>query len=186
MLAALISFVGESRAIQYFLSLLMVVVSMGIVYGDATVWITAAFIIFCPYLFIQSLGVLIFTGKKIKVSDDDLSYYYWKGAYMKYYRSHICPFIAFMERKHIALGIKLRHATTSLGRSLQAILDSWDRERERKEMIEGNREKVVVVGGGQEDVREQKVGETERANPTTTTWEAWVLKFKAKIKVTPH
>ena len=204
MLSAFIAFFGESRAIQYFLSCLMVVVSIGIVYGDATAWTVAAFIILCPYLFIQSLGVLLFTGKKIKLSDDDLSYSYWKGAYLKYYKGSIRPSIEYLIKKRIALIEYLDEKRKYLGRKIKKaaawlVLEATRccSERQRVmggKMMKSNGKEGIVGGGGgggeegerggrQEGVGRKREGEGERAD--SRTWKTWFSKLKGKIKVIP-
>jgi len=71
-LSSLIIFLNQSRMIQYFIRSFLIVVSIGIIYGSAGTWITVAIIVLMPYLVIQSFEILIFTGKKLKISDDDL------------------------------------------------------------------------------------------------------------------
>ena len=71
-LSSLLIFLNQSRMIQYFIRSFLIVVSIGIIYGSAGTWITVAIIVLMPYLVIQSFEILIYTGKKLKISDDDL------------------------------------------------------------------------------------------------------------------
>jgi hypothetical protein len=73
LVSALVIFVNESRAVQFFISVFLIFCSFGIVYGNAVDWTLAAVGILFPFLLIQSLQVLIFLGKKLNVSDDDLN-----------------------------------------------------------------------------------------------------------------
>lgn len=71
-IASMIIFARNSRAIQCFYQVFLLVVSIGIIYGDIRRWILAAVVVLFPYLLIQSLEVVILVGKKFRISDDDI------------------------------------------------------------------------------------------------------------------
>ena len=71
-LMALLIFFSESRAIECFIQVFLLVISIGVIYGNIRNWILIALIILVPYIFIQSLQVIIFIGKYFRISDDDI------------------------------------------------------------------------------------------------------------------
>jgi len=60
-----------SRVIQYFISLFQYIVSYGLVYGNAKVWVLVSMIFLFPYIIVSSLDVVVFIGKCFQMTDDD-------------------------------------------------------------------------------------------------------------------
>jgi hypothetical protein len=101
-LHALVVFITESRAIECFIQVFLVSVSIGIIYGSPKEWIAALIFILFPYLIIRSFEVLIYVGKYIKISDDDLQLQKIEASILRIYYSiknsslvhHITGFIS--------------------------------------------------------------------------------------------
>jgi hypothetical protein len=62
-----------SRVIQYYISLFQYIVSYGLVYGNAKVWVLVSMIVLIPYIIISSLDVVVFIGKYFRMTDDDFT-----------------------------------------------------------------------------------------------------------------
>ena len=90
LVSALVIFTNNSRAIQFFLRSFLLIASFGIVYGSSTKWTLAAVGVLFPFLFIESHQIVVFLGRKIGVSDDDLNFHYFEKSFeylLQRYRS---------------------------------------------------------------------------------------------------
>ena len=52
-----------SRGIQFFISLFQYITSFGLTYGNIRFWILLSLIVLIPYIFVNSLDVVVFGGK---------------------------------------------------------------------------------------------------------------------------
>jgi hypothetical protein len=64
--------IEHSRAFQYFLNLFQFASSLGFMYGDPNFWVIMTIAVLLPYSIILCLDVVVFVGKKIGLTDDDL------------------------------------------------------------------------------------------------------------------
>ena len=61
-----------SRGIQFFISLFQYITSFGLMYGNIRFWILLSLIVLIPYIFVNSLDIVVFVGKWFQITDDDL------------------------------------------------------------------------------------------------------------------
>ena len=63
-----------SRGIQFIISPFQYITSFGLMYGNIRFWILLSLIVLIPYIFVNSLDVVVFVGKWFQITDDELLY----------------------------------------------------------------------------------------------------------------